>query len=89
MGCYIVSEVLREIAGDASAPVCVLGVSAVQEETGGVGAGQVAHQWQPSLGIAFDATSSQLFLAVGSIAYGMEDNAKKSVANVTTYQGLP
>ncbi len=56
VGCYIVSEVLREIAGDASAPVCVLGVSAVQEETGGVGAGQVAHRWEPALGIAFDVT---------------------------------
>ncbi len=56
VGCYIVSEVIRELAGDTSLPVGVLGVSAVQEETGGVGAGQVAHRWEPSLGIAFDVT---------------------------------
>ena len=56
VGCYIVSEVIREVAGDASLPVGVLGVSAVQEETGDVGAGSVAHRWEPSLGIAFDVT---------------------------------
>lgn len=56
VGCYIVSEVIRELAGDASLPVAVLGVSAVQEETGNIGAGQVAHRWEPSLGVAFDVT---------------------------------
>ncbi|MAF10712.1 hydrolase [Candidatus Poribacteria bacterium] len=70
VGCYIVSEVVREVGGDASLPVCVLGVSAVQEETGGVGAGQVAHRWQPSLGIAFDVTWASDYPSVSATKLG-------------------
>ncbi|MDA1191309.1 MAG: M20/M25/M40 family metallo-hydrolase [Candidatus Poribacteria bacterium] len=56
VGCYIVAEVMRRLSERESVPVTVLGVSATQEETGGIGAGQVANRWKPTVGIAFDVT---------------------------------
>ena len=56
VGCFIVAEILRELVQLPECPVSVLGVSAVQEEVGGIGAGPLANHWKPNLGIAFDVT---------------------------------
>lgn len=56
MGCYLVAEILRELSRCNSLPVTVYGVSSVQEEVGGLGAGNIAFGLQPNIGIALDVT---------------------------------
>ncbi len=56
VGCYLVAEVLRAISQQPECRISVLGVSAVQEEVGGMGAGPLANRWKPDMGIAFDVT---------------------------------
>ena len=56
IGCYIVAETMRRLRRNGTPRATVLAVSAVQEETGGPGAGQAAHDLNPAEAIAFDVT---------------------------------
>jgi endoglucanase len=56
MGCFIVAEMMRALAGRKSRKATVYGVSSVQEETGVWGAGLVGERYNPTVGIAVDVT---------------------------------
>jgi len=54
MGCFVVAEMLRQLAGSKTRRPRVYGVSSVQEETGVWGAGLVADRYLPTLAVAVD-----------------------------------
>ena len=57
MGCFVVAEALRALAGKRRKPgFSIVGVSSVQEETGLWGAGTIAHRLAPDAAIAVDVT---------------------------------
>jgi len=57
IGCYIVAEALRALAGKKAHPgFTIHGISTVQEETGLMGAGNIAHQLKPSAAVVIDVT---------------------------------
>ncbi len=56
MGCYLVAEILCGLSKRNSLPVTVYGLSSVQEEVGGLGAGNIAFGLEPNIGIALDVT---------------------------------
>ena len=64
------AEILRELSQHSERPVSVLGVSAVQEEVGGIGAGPLANRWKPDLGIALDVTWATDYPTTSAQKYG-------------------
>ena len=56
IGCYIAAETIRRLSQNRRPRASVLAVSSVQEETGGLGAGQAAYDAEPIEAIAFDVT---------------------------------
>ncbi|MGH2571514.1 MAG: M42 family peptidase [bacterium] len=56
IGCWIVAEMLRELARKKTRRATVYGVSSVQEETGVWGAGLVADRYMPTVAVAVDVT---------------------------------
>jgi endoglucanase len=54
MGCFVVAEMLRQLASAKGRRATVYGVSSVQEETGVWGAGLVADRYLPTLAVAVD-----------------------------------
>ncbi len=57
IGCYVVAEVLRGLAGRKKRPgFTIHGICSVQEETGLMGAGNITHRLQPAAAVIIDVT---------------------------------
>jgi endoglucanase len=56
VGCWIVAEMMRQLAAKKTRRATVYGVSSVQEETGVWGAGLAAERWAPTVAVAVDVT---------------------------------